>query len=183
VSHPSEIPAMIDSLTGIFKKLWPEYAMPQAMWILGSVTRAVLEQNLEGTLIEVRRILSGRALQRRYADMTRDPQLVIFWTAFLNFSDQNHNGTRWARLSTSSTGSSRVRISGRHSIPPPGTRTLVMRRLMDAGGILVLDLAKGLLGEDNARLLGALVATKAFHAALTRADIPESDRVDRFVRR
>ena len=49
---------------------------------------------------------------------------------------------------------------------------------MDDGKILIVNLSKGRLGEDNSTLLGALLVTSIQQAAMTRADIPESDRRD-----
>lgn len=53
-----------------------------------------------------------------------------------------------------------------------------LRRIMDEGKILLVNLAKGKIGEDTAALLGALLVTRVGLAALSRADIPEEDRKD-----
>jgi len=50
--------------------------------------------------------------------------------------------------------------------------------LMDEGKILIANLSKGKIGEDNSRLLGALVITKLQLAAMSRVDIPEEKRRD-----
>jgi len=49
---------------------------------------------------------------------------------------------------------------------------------MDEGKILIANLSKGQLGEDNANLLGALLVTSIQQAAMSRADIREQDRRD-----
>ncbi|OGZ76241.1 MAG: hypothetical protein A3I87_02180 [Candidatus Staskawiczbacteria bacterium RIFCSPLOWO2_02_FULL_39_8] len=56
--------------------------------------------------------------------------------------------------------------------------TINMRKIMDEGKILILDLSKGRIGEDNSRLLGALLITKLQLAAMSRVDIPEEERKD-----
>jgi len=48
---------------------------------------------------------------------------------------------------------------------------------MDEGKIIIANLAKGKIGEDNCSLLGALVVTKIQLAALSRADQPEDERM------
>ena len=48
----------------------------------------------------------------------------------------------------------------------------------DDGKILIANLSRGRLGQDNATLLGSLLLTAVEQAALTRADIPEADRRD-----
>lgn len=58
---------------------------------------------------------------------------------------------------------------------------LHFRQIMDEGKILIVNLAKGLLGEDSANLLGALLVTTLGLAAFSRADIDESRRTDHAV--
>jgi hypothetical protein len=55
---------------------------------------------------------------------------------------------------------------------------LHFRQLMDDGKILVVNLAKGRLGEDSANLLGALLVTTLGLAAFSRADVEERQRPD-----
>jgi hypothetical protein len=51
-----------------------------------------------------------------------------------------------------------------------------IRQIMDERKILVVNLSRGLVGEDNASLLGALLVTKIQLGAMSRADIPASER-------
>jgi len=52
---------------------------------------------------------------------------------------------------------------------------------MDDGKVLIANLSKGRIGEDNANLLGALLASSLQQAAMSRADIPEEQRCDFFL--
>jgi CxxC-x17-CxxC domain-containing protein len=56
-----------------------------------------------------------------------------------------------------------------------------MRKVMDEKKILILNLSKGRIGEDNSLLLGALLITKLQLAAMSRVDIPEEKRKDFFL--
>jgi hypothetical protein len=60
-------------------------------------------------------------------------------------------------------------------------RPLQFRRIMDEGKILVVNLARGQLGEDTAALLGALLITTAALAAFSRAEVQEADRRPFFI--
>ncbi len=53
-----------------------------------------------------------------------------------------------------------------------------IREIMDGQKILLMKVSKGLLGEENSSLLGAMIITKLYQAALSRADIKEEDRKD-----
>jgi len=46
---------------------------------------------------------------------------------------------------------------------------------MDEGKIIILNLSKGKVGEANANLLGSMLITKIYLAAMSRADIPERE--------
>ena len=52
------------------------------------------------------------------------------------------------------------------------------RRIMDEGKILLIDLAKGELGEENSSFLGLILVPKILMAAMSRADTPEEQRRD-----
>ncbi len=52
------------------------------------------------------------------------------------------------------------------------------RQIMDEGKILLMKVSKGILGEENAGLMGAMAVTKIYQAAMARADTPEEERQD-----
>ena len=52
---------------------------------------------------------------------------------------------------------------------------------MDEGKILLVNLAKGKIGEDTSALLGSLLLARLGLAALSRADRPEAERRDFFL--
>ena len=53
-----------------------------------------------------------------------------------------------------------------------------IREIMDGEKILLMKVSKGLLGEENSGLMGAMIITKLYQAAMSRADMPEEDRKD-----
>ena len=56
--------------------------------------------------------------------------------------------------------------------------SIKLRQIMDNGKILLVNLAKGKIGEDTASLLGSMLVSRFGLAALSRADIPEVERQD-----
>jgi hypothetical protein len=51
-------------------------------------------------------------------------------------------------------------------------------KLMNEGKIILINLSKGRLGEENSSFLGSMFLTKIKQAGMERASIPEKDRVD-----
>ena len=69
-------------------------------------------------------------------------------------------------------------LSGFRNIVGQSKSTIDLRKIMDKKYIFLANLSKGKLGEDRANLLGSLLITKFFLAALQREDIPEDQRKD-----
>ena len=65
-------------------------------------------------------------------------------------------------------------------VSQPG-KSLDLREIMDDGKVLIINLSKGRVGEDNSTLLGAFLVTSIQQAAMTRADVPEASRRDFFL--
>lgn len=53
-----------------------------------------------------------------------------------------------------------------------------IRDIMDNKKILLMKVSKGLLGEENSQLIGSMIVTKIYQAAMARADMREEDRKD-----
>src|SRR5205085_7159668 len=56
--------------------------------------------------------------------------------------------------------------------------SLDLRRTMDEGKILLVNLSKGRVGDDASALLGSFLVTALQLAAMSRADVPEAQRRD-----
>ena len=56
--------------------------------------------------------------------------------------------------------------------------TIDLRFAMDKGKIVIINLSKGKIGEDNSALLGSMFITKFQLDAMSRANVPEKDRKD-----
>src|ERR1700737_2363008 len=68
-----------------------------------------------------------------------------------------------------------------HRMLTEAPKELSIRRVMDEGGVLLVNLSKGRLGEDSSTLLGGLLVTTFGLAAFSRADTPAALRRDFFV--
>jgi hypothetical protein len=55
------------------------------------------------------------------------------------------------------------------------------RKVMDEGKILLINLSKGRLGEENSNFLGLTLIPKILVAAMSRQEIPEDQRRDFFL--
>ena len=165
-------------LMGVFKKVWPDVWSARMEYILNNCVLALLEYP-GATLLGVNRMLSDTEYRKKVVDRVTDPVVKSFWIQeFARYTQ---------RYEVEATAAIQNKIG--QFISSPVIRNIVgqeksslnIRKIMDGGKILIANLSKGRIGEDNSRLLGALLITKLQLAAMSRVDIPEQDRKDFFL--
>ena len=125
-------------------------------------------------------LLGDKSFREQFVPTIADPVVKSFWLSeFASWSD-NYRTESVAAIQN------KLRpfltsTNLRAIVSQPG-RSLNLREVMDQGRILIVNLSKGRLGEDNSTLLGAFIVSSIQQAAMTRANIPESDRRDAFER-
>jgi CxxC-x17-CxxC domain-containing protein len=160
---------------GVFKKIWVDVWSPRMEYILNNAILALLEVP-ETTLLGINRMFSDKDYRKSIVDQIKDPVVKSFWTQEYARYQQRYEVEATAAIQNKvgqfiSASLVRNIIGQAHS-------TLDMRKVMDEGKILLINLSKGRIGEDNSRLLGALAVTKLQLAAMSRVDIPEAERKD-----
>lgn len=162
-------------LMGVFKKIWPDVWSARMEYILNNAILALLEYP-GSTLLGVNRMLSDLEYRKKVLDKVTDPVVKAFWTQeFARYTQ---------RLEVEATAAIQNKVG--QFISNPLIRNIIgqvrssmdMRDIMDKKKIFLINLSKGRIGEDNARLLGALLITKLQLAAMSRADVPEKERND-----
>jgi CxxC-x17-CxxC domain-containing protein len=162
-------------LLSVFQKLWADSWGPRLEYILRNAILAVLDYP-GSTLLAVTRMLSDKPFRKKVIEKIEDPVVKAFWVnEFAGYADkfaseavspiQNKVGQFLS--------SSLIR-----NIVGQVKSSIDMRKVMDEGKILILNLSKGRIGEDNSALLGAMMITKIQLSAMSRVDMPEKDRKD-----
>ena len=165
-------------LMGVFKKIWPDVWSARMEYILNNCILALLEYP-DATLLGVNRMLSDTEYRKKVINKITDPVVKAFWVQEYSRYTQ--------RYEVEATAAIQNKVG--QFISAPIIRNIIgqvkssidMRKIMDDGKILIMDLSKGRIGEDNSRLLGALMITKLQLAAMQRIDIPEEKRRDFFL--
>ncbi len=165
-------------LMGVFKKIWPDVWSARMEYILNNCILALLEYP-DSTLLSINRMLSDPNYRKKVVDKVTDPLIKSFWVQeFAHYPPQ---------YEVEAVAAIQNKIG--QFISTPLIRNIVgqvktsidMRKIMDEGKILIANISKGKVGEDNSRLLGALLITKLQLAAMSRVDIPEEKRKDFFL--
>ncbi len=170
-------PALIDQVTSgvvsAFKKLHDSWG-PRLEDTLRNAVFAIVDQG--GTMLELMRLLAERNFRDFIVPKIRDDVVRSFWMhEFANWDDRY-------RTEAVAAIQNKIRpfLTNRtmRAIVSQPDRSLNLREIMDQGKVLIVNLSKGRVGEDNATLLGAFLVTAIQQAAMTRADITEADRRD-----
>lgn len=162
-------------LIGIFKKLWADSWGPRLEHILRNTILALIDSP-GNTLLGILRMLSDEAFRARIIRQIQDPVVKSFWTnEFAEYSDRFRSE---AISPVQNKVGQFVSTSVVRNIIAQPRSTIDIRELMDSRKILIMKVAKGKIGEDNAALLGAMMITKLQLAAMSRADTPEEERQD-----
>jgi len=165
-------------LMGVFKKIWPDVWSARMEYILNNCILALLEYP-NSTLLGINRMLADPEYRKKVVDRITDPVVKSFWL--------NEFARYTQRYEVEATAAIQNKVG--QFISNPLIRNIIgqvrskidMRKIMDNGKILIANLSKGKIGEDNSRLLGALLITKLQLAAMSRVDIPEEKRRDFFL--
>jgi len=167
------IPLAVSGLLDVFKKRFADAWGVRMEHVLRNTLYALLDTG-GGTLPDILRMLSEKDFRREVTRNIRNETVRAFWEIeFPNYSD---------RYRVDSIAPIQNKVGA--FLADPRMRRLVttpaidvsFRKIMDAGSILIVNLAKGRVGEDSASLLGALFVTTMGLAAYTRANVNEDKR-------
>ncbi|MBI2483588.1 type IV secretion system DNA-binding domain-containing protein [Candidatus Uhrbacteria bacterium] len=162
-------------LMGVFKKIWPDVWSARMEYILNNTLLALLDYP-GSTMLGVNRMLADKAYREKVISKTQDPVVRAFWVD--EFSRYNERYASEAIAPIQNKVGQFLSVALIRNIVGQVTSTINIRSIMDSGKILILNLAKGRIGEDNSRLMGGMFITKLQLAAMERVDMPEEERRD-----
>jgi type IV secretory pathway TraG/TraD family ATPase VirD4 len=173
--NDEQIFLLASGMMAVFKRIWEGSWSARMEYILNNTLLALLETP-GNTLLDVVRMLTDDDFRKEIVNKLEDPIIRNFWTKeFAAFNDKYRTEAIAPILNKIGQffSSSIIR-----NILGQVKSTLNMRQFMDEGKILLVNLSKGKLGEDNSALLGSLIVTRLQLAAMTRVDTPEAMRRD-----
>lgn len=163
---------VVSGLMSTFKKIWIDAWSARMEYILSNTLLALLETP-ETTLLGVNRMLADKDYRKKIVDNVKDPSVKSFWVdEFAKYTD------RFAAEATPAIQNKIGQFTSnpliRNIIGQPKS-SFDLRKMMDENKIIIINLSKGRVGEANANLLGSMLITKIYLAAMSRADV--SDKV------
>ena len=158
-------------LVAIFRRFATSWG-DQMTSILGNAILAFLESDTGGSLLDLRKFLVDAAFRKEFLASVRDPEVVYYFEKEYPLLKGSPSASILTRLDAFLRPKLvRLMVGQRHG-------ALDLRALMDGRKIFLAKLSQGIIGHENAHLLGALLVSKFHQAALSRQQLAESDRPD-----
>lgn len=160
---------LASDLVGIFQRLSTSWGDTMGA-VLSNAVLAILEHREGGTLLDLRRFLLDERFRREYLRGVADEEVQFFWTK------------GFPLIGTRSVGPILTRLDA--FLRPKLIRHIVGQReprcdlgtVMSGGQIFLAKLSQGLIGIENASLLGSLLATRLHQLALARQQTTRAAR-------
>jgi Type IV secretion-system coupling protein DNA-binding domain len=176
--RPEFISLAASGLIEVLKKMWADSWGVRMEHILRNVLLALLEQP-NVTLQDVLRLLSENKYRKQIAAKVRNETVRRFLEHEFERFTFGYRADGIAPIQNKIGAFLADPLLNRILTAPK--KELSIRRIMDSGGVLLVNLSKGRLGEDSSALLGGLVVTTVGLAAFSRADLPAEARKEFFV--
>jgi energy-coupling factor transporter ATP-binding protein EcfA2 len=162
---------VVNGLMSTFEKIWVDAWSARMAYILNNTLLALLEFP-GSTLLGVNRMLSDKDYRKKVVENVTDPSVKSFWI--------DEFGKYTERFAAEATPAIQNKVGQftsnplvRNLIGQPKS-TFNIRKMMDEKKILIINLSKGKVGEGNANLIGSMLITKIYLAAMSRADSSET---------
>lgn len=170
---------VVTSIVGLMYKLYD----PMKTGIIGprfehAIRNAMLTVMVEpgNTFVEVVRVLTDAAFVQELLPKLTDPIIRRYWTDQIAQTADFHKSevldyivSKFGRFVTNKL---------MRNIIGQSQSSFDFRKVMDEGKILLVNLAKGKVGEENSNFLGLILVPRILIAAMSRQEIPEPDRKD-----
>lgn len=159
----------------IFKKLFGSNWTDRLEHVLRYTVLALLDSP-NTTVLSILKMLTDKNYRQNIVSRIKDNVVKNFWVSeFAGWSEKFDAEAITPLLNK--VGQFVATNMIRNIIGQPQNK-FDIRKVMDGEKILFMKVSKGLLGEENSSLLGAMIITKLYQAAMSRADIKEDERKD-----
>lgn len=172
VTNPALKNHISSELVGVMKRMFGESWGPRLEYILRNTILALLDYP-NSTMLDITRMLTEKKFRNAVIEKITDPVVRAFWVN--EFASWNEKFASEAIAPVlNKVGAFTANPLVRNIVGQPKS-SFNLRKVMDEGKIFIANLSRGLLGEDNAATLGALLVTKIQLAAMSRADLADID--------
>lgn len=166
-------PLVASGLIDTLKQQWGDAWGVRMEHLLRYAILALLEQP-RADIREIVRLFIDTDFRQEVVGRIREPQVQAFWTREYASLNQRTASESVAPIANK-LGAFLAHPTVRRALCEP-EEPLRFRRIMDAGEMLIVNLAKGRLGTDIANVTGGMIVAAIMNAAFSRHELPEANR-------
>ncbi|MGH4009915.1 MAG: type IV secretory system conjugative DNA transfer family protein [Pseudonocardiaceae bacterium] len=172
--HGGATDLTVDNLVSVFRRVYSAFWGPRTDDVMRAACLTLRAQDGVATLADLPRLLTEPAFRSRVTAAVTDSVLAGFWSWYDELTDS-------ARAQVISPLMNKLRAfllrPFVRAALAGGESTVDMSAVLD-GGICLVRIPKGSLGEETTRLIGSLVVARTWQATTRRAHIPQRERRD-----
>ncbi|MGH7195283.1 MAG: type IV secretory system conjugative DNA transfer family protein [Candidatus Saccharimonadales bacterium] len=150
---------------------------PRYEHLFRNAALTVMADPAGGTFVDIPKLFRDTKFVQQKLKHVSDPNVLEFWQKEMPQSQRSNDFGEVVSWFVSKFGAFLSNEMMRHIIGQPKS-AFNLREIMDNKKILLVNLSKGRTGELNSKLLGMIFVMKFQAAAMSRANIPEAQRVD-----
>lgn len=171
-------PVVVSNIVASLRSIWRDSWGPRMEHVLANTLAALLEspQGKPMTLLAIPKMLTDPKFRAGVLKHVRDPVVQDFWANEFAGYDSRLRAEVIAPVLNKVGAFMRSPVL--RNILGQTKKSFDLRFMMDNRKILIVNLSKGILGEDQTNLLGSLLTCSLYQAAMSRADVPEGERED-----
>lgn len=162
-------------LVDVFRRIWPEIWSARIEYILGNCILALMEYP-NSTILGIHRILVDPEYRKKVIEKLTDPMVKTFWLQEFPHYSQSQE------LEAVAT----IKNKMGQIVYNPILRNIIGQmkskidfgEILDRKKILIANLARAKIGEENSKILGSFLFLKLYLALLARIDLPATERRD-----
>mgnify|MGYP003650188510 CR=1 FL=1 len=173
-----KIPLAASGLLETLKKLWPDAWGVRMEHVLRNSLYALLERD-EATLADILRLYRDNTWRKEVAGQIRNETVRHFWRH--EFEKYHYRQRADIVAPIQNKLGALLSDPTLHRILVNPKADLKLRSIMDDGKVLLVNVAKGRLGEDSSLILGSLIVSTLGLAAFSRAEASAATRRPFFI--
>ncbi|MET8846011.1 DUF87 domain-containing protein [Amycolatopsis sp. NPDC004625] len=165
----------VDNLVSVFRRVYSAFWGPRTDDLMRASCLTLRAQDSVPTLADLPKLLSSDAFRARITSGLTDPVLTGFWEWYDELTDSSRSQVISPLMNKLR--AFLLRPFVRDAIAG-GRSTVNMTQVLDEGGICLVRIPKGSLGDETTRLVGSLVVARTWQATTGRARVPQRERPD-----
>lgn len=171
-TDPKLVDRVCSEVVLTFKKLFADFWGPRMEDLIRHAV-LTLVATPDCTMLDMLPLLTDEDARERYVSRTSDPVIRHYWAQA--FPTNKRTQGEWVSSTLNKIGRFLTNPVIRNIVSQPKS-SFDFRQIMDEGKVLLVNVSKGQLGEDNSSLLGSVLVGKILIAALSRAEVPFEER-------